>query len=102
MEMLIAGDWTGGSGSIPVLNPYDGSEVDTVPRASSADIDRAIAFAVNGATKVKALSGYERYHLLMKAAALMEERLEDLARTITLEEGKIIAEAPKWTAPGKP
>jgi len=93
MEMLIAGDWTGGAGSIPVLNPYDGTEVDTVPRASSADIDRAIAFAVDGAKKVKALSGYERSQLLMKAAALMEERLEDLARTITLEEGKIIAEA---------
>ena len=93
MEMLIAGDWTGGAGSIPVLNPYDGSEVDTVPRASNADIDRAIAFAVEGAKKVKALSGYERYHLLMRAAALMLERLEDLARTITLEEGKIIAEA---------
>ncbi|MCY4188610.1 MAG: aldehyde dehydrogenase family protein [Bryobacterales bacterium] len=93
MEMLIAGDWTSGGGSIPVLNPYDGSEVGTVPSASARDIERAIAFAAAGAGKVKALSGYERSQLLIKAAALMEERLEDLARTITLEEGKIIAEA---------
>ncbi len=93
MEMLIAGDWAAGSGAIPVLNPYDGSEVDTVPRASSADIDRAIGYAVDGAKRVKAMSGYERSNLLMRAAALMGERLEDLARTITLEEGKIIAEA---------
>ena len=93
MEMLIAGDWARGSGPIPVLNPYDGSVVDTVPRASSEDIDRAISFAVEGAKKVKAMSGYERSQLLMRAAALMEERLEDLARTITLEEGKIIGEA---------
>ena len=93
MEMLIAGDWTAGAGTIPVLNPYDGSEVDTVPRASSADIDRAIGFAVLGAEKLKATSGYERSALLMRAAQLMEERLEDLARTITLEEGKVIGEA---------
>ena len=93
MEMLIAGDWSAGAGEIPVLNPYDNSEVDTVPSASSADIDRAIAYAVEGAKKVKAIPGYERAQLLMRAAGLMEERLEDLARTITLEEGKIIAEA---------
>ena len=64
-----------------------------MPSASARDIERAIAFAAAGAGKVKALSGYERSQLLMKAASLMEERLEDLARTITLEEGKIIAEA---------
>ena len=93
MEMLIAGDWSAGAGEIPVLNPYDNSEVDTVPSASGADIDRAIAYAVEGAKKVKAIPGYERAQLLMRAAGLMEERLEDLARTITLEEGKIIAEA---------
>ncbi len=93
MEMLIAGDWTAGSGSIPVLNPYDGSEIDTVPRASSADIERAIRYAELGAAKLKQTSGYERSGLLMRAAELMAERLEDLARTITLEEGKVIAEA---------
>lgn len=93
MEMLIAGDWTAGADAIPVLNPYDGGEVDTVPRASAADIDRAIDYAVAGAAEVAATSGYDRYHLLMRAAALMEVRLEDLARTITLEEGKILAEA---------
>lgn len=93
MEMLIGGDWSAGAGTIPVLNPYDNSEVDTVPSASSADIDRAIAYAAEGAKKVKAISGYERAQLLMRAAGLMQERLEDLAQTITLEEGKIIAEA---------
>ncbi len=93
MEMLIAGDWARGAGTIPVLNPYDGSEVDTIPSASSEDVDRAVAYAAEGAKRVRAIPGYERSKLLMRAAALMEERLEDLARTITLEEGKIIGEA---------
>ena len=93
MEMLIAGHWIAGTKSIPVLNPYDGAVVDTVPQATPEEIDRALDYAVKGAKLVKDLSGYERSQLLMRAATLMEERLEDLARTITLEEGKILAEA---------
>ncbi len=93
MEMLIAGHWIAGTKSISVLNPYDGAVVDTVPQATPEEIDRVLDYAVKGAKLVKDLSGYERSQLLMRAATLMEERLEDLARTITLEEGKILAEA---------
>ena len=42
---------------------------------------------------MRRISGYERYRLLMRAAALMEEQLDDLAETITREEGKVIAES---------
>jgi len=93
MQMLIAGDWADGSGSIPVMNPYDNSQIDTVPRATAAQIDQAISYAVEGAKQIKKTSGYDRYNILMRAAELMNERLEDLARTITMEEGKIIGEA---------
>jgi glyceraldehyde-3-phosphate dehydrogenase (NADP+) len=95
MQMLIAGKWVDSSSreSIAVLNPYDNSEIDTVPRAASSDINRALAFAHEGAKHLRKIPGYERYQMLMKAARLMEERAEDLARTITLEEGKIIAES---------
>lgn len=93
MQMLIAGEWIDAAESIPVLNPYDGSQIDVVPKASSSDVERALAFAVEGAKKMRATSGYDRYGLLMRAAELMEERLDDLARTITLEEGKILPEA---------
>ena len=40
MQMLVAGDWTDGSDAIPVINPYDNSEIDTVPRATAEDIER--------------------------------------------------------------
>lgn len=93
MQMLIAGKWVDGNGTIPVINPFDNSEIDTVPRGMPADVDRAMAFAYEGAKKMRRISGYERYRLLMRAAALMEEQLEDLAETITREEGKIIAES---------
>jgi acyl-CoA reductase-like NAD-dependent aldehyde dehydrogenase len=93
MKMFIAGEWTGAAKSIAVSNPFDGSDVDTVPQATPEHVEAAMAFAVNGAKAMRKTSGYQRYHMLMKAARLMEERTEDLARTITLEEGKIIAEA---------
>ena len=93
MQMLIAGKWVDGNGTIPVINPFDNSEIDTVPKATPADVDRAMAFALEGAKKMRRISGYERYRLLMRAAALMEKQLEDLAETITREEGKVIAES---------
>ena len=93
MKMYVNGKWTEGEQSTPVFNPYDQSVVDTVPRATAAEVDLAITSAARGAEVMAATTAYERYAILSRAAGLMEERLEDLARTITLEEGKIIFEA---------
>ena len=51
MHMLIDGNWTGASdGAVDaVLNPATGEEIATVPRASAADIARAVAAAQDGA-----------------------------------------------------
>ena len=93
MQMLIAGSWVDGADKIPVNNPYNNEEIDTVPRATADDVERALAYASEGASVIRKIPGYDRYHILMRAAKLMEERLEDLARTLTLEEGKVISEA---------
>jgi glyceraldehyde-3-phosphate dehydrogenase (NADP+) len=93
MQMLVAGEWVGAGAEIPVHNPFDNSIVDTVPRARAADVDRALAFAARGASVMRRMPGYERYLRLKKAAEIMEARADELARTITLEEGKILAEA---------
>jgi len=93
MQMLIAGSWVDGVDKIPVNNPYNNEEIDTVPRASADDIERALAYASEGASVIRKISGYDRYHILMRAAKLMDERLEDFARTLTMEEGKVIGEA---------
>jgi glyceraldehyde-3-phosphate dehydrogenase (NADP+) len=94
MQMYLAGEWTGGRGqTIDVVNPYDDSIVDTVPSATAADVDRALARLEGGARVMRALSPYDRGRILERAAQLMRERLEDLALTITREEGKILAES---------
>ena len=93
MKMYVGTEWVDKRTVIPVINPYDGSQVDTVPKADGDDIERALATAVRGARAMRKLTGYDRYRILRKAADLMTQRSEDLARTITLEEGKIIGEA---------
>ncbi len=93
MKMYVGTDWVDKSKTIPVINPYDGSQIDTVPKADADDIERALATAVRGSQAMRKLTGYQRYQILRKAADLMTARTEDLARTITLEEGKIIGEA---------
>ena len=93
MKMLLGGNWVDRAEKIEVLNPFDGSVVDTVPHSSLADVEEALAAAERGARVMRDLTGYQRYEILMKVADLMRERADDLARTITLEEGKILAEA---------
>ena len=93
MKMYIGGEWIDGDSTMDVLNPYAGSVVDTVPRGTAADVDAALASAVRGAETMRDLTGFERYQILHRAADLIVENQEDLARTITMEEGKIIAEA---------
>ena len=93
MRMYLGGEWIDGDLSSEVFNPYDGSVIDTVPRAGVEDVDAAISSAVRGAEAMARMPAYERFLLLRRTADLLEERMEDLARTITLEEGKIIAEA---------
>jgi len=92
MRMYVAGQWIDKPQTIPVENPYDKSVVDTVPRADRGDVERALESAVRGARVMAKLSGFDRYKILRKAADLMAARQEDLGRTISLEEGKVIAE----------
>ena len=92
MRMYVGGEWIDKDQTMSVVNPYDSSVIDTVPGADVEDVDSAIASAVRGARAMAKLPGYERFLILRKAADLLEERKEEFARTITLEEGKIIAE----------
>jgi acyl-CoA reductase-like NAD-dependent aldehyde dehydrogenase len=91
--MFIAGSWTDGEVREAVTNPYNGEVIDTVPVASAADVERALAAAVRGAGRQRRTPASDRQAILLRAANLAEERVADLARTISLESGKLLAEA---------
>ncbi len=93
MKSYISGQWIDKDEKIEVVNPFDGNVIDTVPKCGVEDADRALESAARGAKVMAKLTGYERYQILKKTADLLEERAEELARTITLEEGKIMPES---------
>ena len=92
MKMYIGGQWVDKSETIDVINSFDNSVVDTIPKGTAEDAKAAIESAERGAKAMAELTAYERYEILHRAVDLMTERVEDLGRTISLEEGKILAE----------
>ncbi|QFU84710.1 2,5-dioxovalerate dehydrogenase [Natronorubrum aibiense] len=76
-----------------VTNPADGSVVAQFPKATGADAERAIQAAVGAQDAWAETPGPERGAVLRRAAGLLEDRAEDVAKTLTLEEGKTLAEA---------
>jgi acyl-CoA reductase-like NAD-dependent aldehyde dehydrogenase len=92
MRIFFSAQWHDRDRKIEVRNPYDGSVVDTVPQATPADVDAAIAGAMKGAAVMRKLTGYERFQILRRAADVMFARKEELGRLISQEEGKILAE----------
>src|SRR5918912_2840316 len=93
MRMYVAGEWRGAATEDEIRSPWSGEIVDAVPRATIADAEIALAAAVDGARAMRRLSAYDRQQILNRAADLIEDACDDLARTISLEEGKPLTEA---------
>jgi putative phosphonoacetaldehyde dehydrogenase len=69
---------------IAVHNPYSGELVGSVPKATVAEVERALAVALAYRSR---LSRHERSAILGRAAALVRERREAIAALITAESG---------------
>lgn len=93
MKMFAAGGWIDGAERMDVVNPYDGSVIDSVPKADERDIDSALTTLVEGARAMRSLSAWERGEILERAARILQDRAEEFARTISMEEGKVLAES---------
>ena len=94
VALFIDGAWGAGQGApLPVLNPATGEAIGTVAHAKPADLDRALAAAQRGLAQWRHSTGFERARVLRRAAALLRERAERIAELMTLEQGKVIAEA---------
>jgi len=95
LALYIDGEWLSGGGrdSEQVINPATEKPLATLPHASKADLDRALAAAEKGFKIWRNTSAYERSRILGRAADLIRERQEKIARILTMEEGKPLAEA---------
>lgn len=94
-SLLIDGRWRpGASGkTIAVLNPATEEQIGTVAHADRADLDEALAAADKGFKVWRAVAPFERARIMRKAAALMRERADRIATLMTMEQGKVLAEA---------
>ena len=94
MDMLIDSAWTGASDGATdaVVNPATGEEVGSVPRASAADVARAVAAAQHGAARMAALPAYRRFEILEAVARRIEANQAALGVLLCRENGKRIGE----------
>jgi succinate-semialdehyde dehydrogenase/glutarate-semialdehyde dehydrogenase len=92
LQLFIDGEWKSRDGQ-PVLNPADDSVLGTVPHATRADLDAALEAAEKGFKVWSRTSPAKRAEIILKAAQLMRERIEELAVAMTLEQGKPIAQS---------
>ncbi len=93
MKMLIDGQWIDKDEKIEVRNPLSNEVIDTVPAGTKEDIKKAIDSAVEGFEISKNMPVHERVDILYRAAEIMKERVEELARIIATEGSKTIKEA---------
>jgi succinate-semialdehyde dehydrogenase/glutarate-semialdehyde dehydrogenase len=93
LRLFISGTWRKSTDTLPVINPADESVIGALPVASRADLDDALAAACEGYKIWSRTAPARRAEVMMKAAKLMRERVEELAYSITLEHGKPLAQA---------
>lgn len=93
MKMLLDGKWVDRSEKIEVIDPYDGSLVDTVPSADEKDVEVALSSAVKGFEEIKSLSVYQRAEILYKTVDLMKKKQKEIATLLARESSKTIHEA---------
>jgi succinate-semialdehyde dehydrogenase/glutarate-semialdehyde dehydrogenase len=94
-RLFIDGEWCDAQGgkTIDVVNPATGGVIGTVAHASIADLERAVAAAQRGFDVWRKLPAADRANTMRRAAALVRERAEAIARLMTQEQGKPLMEA---------
>ncbi len=102
VTLFIDGAWRPASGNrtIPVANPATGETIGSVAHADRGDLDRALEAAEKGFKAWRKVSAYDRARIMRKAANLLRERADDIARLMTQEQGKPLVEAKGETLAG--
>ena len=94
LRLYIDGEWltAGTRRTHRVVNPANGSTLGELPLVDGADLERALGAAERSFRVWKRTTSEERARVLKGAAQLIRQRVDDIARVATLEEGKTLAE----------
>lgn len=90
INQLIGDQWSAGQGeeTLELTSPIDGRRLGAVPSASGAQIDTAIAAAQQAGRDWARRSPFDRAEVLLSVGAEIERRKEEIARALSLEQGK--------------
>jgi succinate-semialdehyde dehydrogenase / glutarate-semialdehyde dehydrogenase len=92
-QALINGEWVAGTASFAVSDPATGAELAQVANLGRAEAEAAIAAAANALPAWRAKPAKERAAVLLRWQQLLVKHADDLARLMTAEQGKPLAEA---------
>ncbi len=95
LKNYIGGEWSTVSarGSVPNLNPATGETICLVPMSTSEEAQRAIEAAQRAFPAWSKTPAPVRANVIARAASLLVQRKDEVARALTLEEGKTLKEA---------
>jgi malonate-semialdehyde dehydrogenase (acetylating) / methylmalonate-semialdehyde dehydrogenase len=91
----VQGEWQQSAAveSLAVINPATGEELGRTPLSPAAEVDAAVQAARRAFPGWRRVPVTERIQYLFKLKGLLEDQFEDIARTITMECGKTLAES---------
>lgn len=94
-QNLIGGSWvdSDGGGTFVVTDPATGEQLAVFPQSTPADVERAVRAARDAYDAWRLFPAPHRGEILFRAGEIMVERKEELAREMTREMGKVLAEA---------
>ena len=92
-DALINGEWVAGASRFDVLDPATGAKLVDVANLGAAETQAALAAANAAWPAWRSKTAKERSAILMKWYVLLLEHADDLARIMTAEQGKPLAEA---------
>ena len=96
LDNYIGGAWVApeaSTGELDVINPATGAAIARVPLSGRADLDAAVAAARAALPEWRAVSVIARARKLFELRERLNARSEEMARSVTAEMGKTIADA---------
>ena len=95
-KLFVGGEWVGAADTdrtFEVTNPVNGEVIATLPDAGREDMQQATDAAADAQPEWAETTAQHRARIMQRAARLMHERKDHLARVMTLEQGKPLAES---------
>src|SRR5690242_16141859 len=94
-HLFIDGEWCDAKSgeTIDVVNPATGDVIGKVAKAGNVDLERVVAASRRGFATWRNMTALERATIMRKAATLIRERADSIARLMTQEQGKPLTEA---------